>query len=174
MTDHNHSPTIPDPTPRSVEAFIARVGEVVRERSAPESVLAHAIALSRSLPQPLSWLDRATAMVATLVRQDAFPAVALSRSGATPRHLAFAAGAVNVELEVDPISDVQCEIHGQVGGVHLGGGAVALLRPESFIPVVCGAMDDRGYFRMMVAPGDYEIAIQLPSTTVLLPVCHVP
>ncbi len=165
-----------NPTPDSMRHLDARVGEVNLEPAPSNDVLGRAISLASLLPEVPHWLDRAKATIATLLRDDRAPALIGVRSMAGGRHMEFAAGAVNIELEVDELDSKRCEIHGQVAGngVVIGGASVMLVRPRSFVPTATGILDERGYFRLIAEPGDYEIAIGLPHSTVLLPTCHIP
>ncbi len=183
MPDHPDHPDHPGHpgqstanSPDPMRHLSSLVEEVMLERTPSQAVLASAMALSSLLPQAPRWLDRAKATIATLLRDEREPAVVGVRNMAGGRHMAFAAGAVQVELEVDELDSKRCEIHGQVAGagVVICGASVALVRPRSFVPTATGLLDERGYFRLIAEPGEYELAIGLPHSTVLLPSCHIP
>lgn len=162
--------------PGEPSRWLDLVRVAVTEPAPPEASVLRASALSALLPPAMDWFDRAKAVFATLVDSgEAFPALAGARSGSSTRHMEFQAGAVRVEIEVDEIDDSHWELHGQVADVREpAGGVVALLRPSQFEPTAIGRIDQRGYFRLAAAAGDYEIAIGLPSSTILLPACHLP
>ncbi len=127
---------------------------------------------SRAAPRPSALAGLRRAVAALVFDSRLQPALAGFRGTAGARHLSWTSELGGVDLELSPPrpgTDPGWRILGQLAGNDRRGGAeVSLVRRATGGEVAAGRCDERGTFRLLAGPGDYDVLIGLGSGTLVL------
>jgi len=155
------------------DSVIARAKAIFKPQSAAQSGLATSLA---------SWLEAVDRAVASLLFDSRVQPALGFRGTSQAVRLAFDSGEAEVDLELsgpdDGVNDGLRRVTGQISvdpsaGAVSGPYPVALVEPGTTRAVAETRSDEHGVFALRVAPGRYDLCVQVGSRVVVAPEVQV-
>jgi anti-sigma factor RsiW len=155
------------------DSVIARAKAIFKPQSVGQSGLATSLA---------SWLEAVDRAVASLLFDSRVQPALGFRGASQAVRLAFDSGEAEVDLELsgpdDSANDGLCRVTGQISvdpsaDAARGPHPVALVEPGTTRAVAETRSDEHGVFSLRVAPGRYDLCVQVGSRVIVAPEVQV-